>query len=114
MPRPARGFCFVAGQPSAAFNHAGNGPVDDAGVRPFRIAELTGLFKSIRAANYAGVNQIGMRFLILPPRPDLAPVLRRVIFFGQPHLGAGFCFGGTAPPKSAMYARARDAAFFAL
>lgn len=30
-PRPARGFCFVAGQPSAAFNHILEGILGDGG-----------------------------------------------------------------------------------
>ncbi len=64
---------------------------NDAGVRPFRIAELTGLVE-VFGWNYIGcLPSFPFRNLtVATVLIYFTSVLCRVIFFGQSHLGAGY------------------------
>jgi hypothetical protein len=85
--------CPHALENNQRIHHAGYGPVYDARVRPLRIAELTRLvdFVAPKAKVCGGWLSVAVSNArkIIPDTGHLAPVLRRVVFLGQSHLGAG-------------------------
>ena len=71
--------------------------MDDAGLLALRIAQLAGFVDLVAANAKVGGGGGGKAVVIcnsffwstLPILPNLAPLLRLVVFFREPHFGAG-------------------------